>query len=83
MKLPTMFVRSHRHRFQHVILPTEMDGEFQCVVTPAWQLKTPFVERIDRMRMPHIGGVVFTIEDGKCQVKRKMYKLPGPKPIKI
>lgn len=81
-KLPRMVVRSHRHRFVPVTIPS-IYGRIQCVITPAWQLKTPFTERIDRMRMPHIGGVVFKVEDNQCQVLEKMYPLPQPEAIQI
>lgn len=81
-KLPRVIVRSHRHRFVPVTIPS-IYGRIQCVITPAWQLKTPFTERIDRMRMPHIGGVVFKVEDGQCEVKEKMYPLPQPEAIKV
>jgi hypothetical protein len=81
--MPDVLVRSHRHRFIEVPLPTTR-GRIRAVITPGWQLKTPFTERIDRMRMPHIGGVVFLVEkDKSCQVKEKMYPLPEPKPTKI
>lgn len=80
--IPRVFVRSHRHRFIEVPLPTET-GRIMSVITPSWQLRTPHVERIDRMRMPHIGGVVFLIKDNECLVKEKLYPLPGPQPVKI
>lgn len=80
--LPTVFVRSHRHRFIEVPLPTE-HGRIRCVITPGWQLRTPHVERIDRMRMPQIGGVIFVVEDGTCEVREKMYRLPQPEPIRL
>ncbi|RPI91987.1 MAG: hypothetical protein EHM39_14035 [Chloroflexi bacterium] len=81
-KLPQVFVRSHRHRFILVPIPTA-EGRIQSVITPGWQLRTPFTERIDRMRMPHIGGCVFRVEDGVCEVREKLYPLPDPKPIQI
>jgi len=81
-KLPSVFVRSHRHRFVCVPMATA-HGRVQAVITPGWQLKTPFVERVDRMRVPHIGGIVMLIEDEKCQIQEKLYPLPGPKPILI
>jgi len=82
-KLPNVFVRSHRHRFVHVAIPSLKHEEIQTIITPGWQLRTAFVERIDRMRMPHIGGVVFIVEDERCQVLKKIYPLPEPRPIKI
>lgn len=80
--LPHVFVRSHRHRFIEIPLPAA-DGRIRLVITPGWQLRTPFVERIDRLRMPHIGGVVFIVKDGKCQVHEKLYPLPGPEPHRL
>lgn len=80
--MPRVIVRSHRHRFIPVSIPS-IKGRIECVITPGWQLRTPFVERIDRMRMPHIGGVIFLVEGDRCQVVEKIYPLPGPKPVKI
>jgi hypothetical protein len=81
-RMPDVIVRSHRHRFIPVSIPS-IRGRINSVITPAWQLRTPFVERIDRMRMPHIGGVVFTVEDGVCQIREKLYPLPEQKIRKI
>jgi len=80
--LPDVVVRSHRHRFVPVAIPSQ-HGRIQCVITPGWQLRTPHVERIDRMRMPHIGGVVFKCEEGICDLREKIYPLPGPKARQI
>ncbi|HBI22496.1 MAG TPA: hypothetical protein DDY37_07955 [Legionella sp.] len=82
-RLPDVFVRSHRHRYNAVSIPRSGDRDIQLVITPAWQLRTPFVEKIDRMRLPHIGGVVFIVEDGICQVKKKIYNMPKPDLIQI
>jgi hypothetical protein len=82
-KLPDVFVRSHRHRYIPVSIPRSGDRDIQLIITPAWQLRTPHVERIDRMRLPHIGGVVFIIEDEICQVKKKIYEMPKPTLVQI
>lgn len=82
-RLPDVFVRSHRHRYVSVPIPREGDRDFTMVITPAWQLRTPHVERIDRMRLPHIGGVVFIVEDGRWVIERKLYKMPKPALIQI
>ena len=81
-KIPHVIVRSHRHRFIEVPIPS-VHGRIRCVITPGWQVRTPFTERIDRMRMPHIGGVGFLVQDDRCQVIEKIYPLPGPKPTQI
>ena len=80
--MPDVVVRSHRHRFIPVSIPS-IRGRIHSVITPAWQLRTPYVEKIDRMRMPHIGGVIFKIEDGRVLVEEKLYPLPGPSPRKL
>ena len=73
-KMPDVLVRSHRHRFIVIGLPSAK-GRIQAVVTPSWQLRTPFVERIDRMRMPHIGGVNFVVDEGHCSVQEHLFPL--------
>ena len=82
-RLPDVCVRSHRHRYIPVSIPRSGDRDIQLIVTPAWQLRTPFIERIDRMRLPHIGGVVFLVEDGLCQIRKKIYEMPKPNLIQV
>lgn len=82
-KLPDIMVRSHRHRYIPVSIPRSGDRDIQIIVTPAWQVRTPHVERIDRMRLPHIGGVLFIVEDGLCQIRKKIYGMPKPNLIQI
>jgi hypothetical protein len=77
-RLPDVMVRSHRHRYQRVMIPTSNNKDIVLTITPAWQLRTPHVERIDRMRLPHIGGLIFICEDGTCLEKRKIYEMPKP-----
>lgn len=59
---PQLLVRSHRHRY---CKPTGASsrGEAGCVVTPGWQLKTPFVHRLmaGRASEPQIGGIVIRV----------------------
>lgn len=81
-EVPSVIVRSHRHRFIEVPIPSQ-HGRIRCVITPGWQVRTPFVERIDRMRMPHVGGVVFLVRGEQCQVIEKIYPMPGPKATSI
>lgn len=56
---PDVIVRSHRHRAIETRIPTA-NGYGISLVTPAWQLKTPFTYRISlgRSSMPQIGGVL-------------------------
>lgn len=56
---PDMIVRSHRHRYSEISVPT-LNGKARVVVTPAWQGKTPFVWKIPgaRQTTPMFGGLV-------------------------
>lgn len=56
---PDVIVRSHRHRAIETRIPTA-GGYGISVVTPSWQLKTPFTHRISlgRVSMPQIGGII-------------------------
>lgn len=77
-RMPDVFVRSHRHRYLPISIPAEGNKDISLYITPAWQVRTPHVEKIDRMRLPHIGGIVFICEDGLCQSRKKIYELPKP-----
>jgi hypothetical protein len=56
---PDVVVRSHRHRAIKVSIPTAR-GEAYSLVTPAWQLRTPFAMKIPGARLspPQIGGSI-------------------------
>ena len=64
-KTPSVFVRSHRHRSVEVRIPYK-DGFIIGFVTPAWQLKTPYVYKVIRNKqsLPQIGGSLITVKDG-------------------
>jgi hypothetical protein len=71
--MPDVLIRSHRHRYSQVIIPSRK-GEIRVAVTPGFQLRTPFVERIDRMKLPNIGGLIIIVEDGQCQIIPRVYQ---------
>ena len=56
---PDVVVRSHRHRAIETRVATR-NGYGISLVTPAWQLKTPFSYRVSlgRNSMPQIGGIL-------------------------
>jgi hypothetical protein len=56
---PDIIVRSHRHRYSEVRIPTG-NGYGICAVTPGWQVKTPFVFKIPggRTNTPQCGGLL-------------------------
>lgn len=63
---PDMVVRSHRHSYSEVRIPVRRPGRgsapgrqrASCIVTPAWQGKTPFGYRVARGKPPQFGGVL-------------------------
>ena len=70
MRPPSFVIRSHRHRYIKVEPPN-------CciVVTPAWQAKTPFVYKVDRMRGPMFGGILIRDKDDGVFIQPKIYTL--------
>ncbi len=57
--VPDVIIRGHRHRCIEVAIPTE-HVKAHVLITPGWQLKTPFSQRIAgaRMSQPQFGGAV-------------------------
>ncbi len=79
LRPPTVLIRSHRHRFIHVRVPGG-----QIVVTPAWQLKTPYVHRMDRLRAPQFGGLILSLDQNdKVRVQDKLYFVKENKAVMI
>lgn len=64
-KPASAIVRSHRHRAIEVRIPSGRGWRF-AVVTPAWQMRTPFSWKIPGARVspPQIGGIVLRVVDG-------------------
>ena len=65
-------VRCHRHRFIEIRVPSARGYAFS-IVTPGWQLKTPFCARVAgaRMSTPQFGGVV--IRQGDMDLYSRAY----------
>lgn len=72
---PACIVRSHRHRAIEIRVPT-WSGNGMALVTPAWQLKTPFAYKVAgaRQSQPQIGGIIIqrVTPDG-CYVRSKVW----------
>ena len=75
-KVPNVLLRSHRHRYIELNIPSQ-HGNIKAAVTPGFQLRTPFVEKIDRLRLPNIGGLIVIVEDGLCQIIPIIYPFKG------
>lgn len=78
---PSVICRSHRHR--DFIIPISVEnGLAYSVVTPAWQLKTPFVYRgmLGRASTPHIGGIIIREnQDGFLYIQSKVWRFTRTK----
>lgn len=82
---PDLIIRSHRHRY----FKTEVEGEkgaAMVVVTPGWQLKTPYVYRMPsgRISTPHIGGILIrTGDEDPIYTRSKIWKIGRSKEVAI
>jgi hypothetical protein len=76
---PRGIVRSHRHRGIQIRIPSAM-GESWVLVTPAWQLKTPYAYRIPggRQRQPQIGGALIRLQGGELYPRLKTWRIERP-----
>lgn len=77
---PDYIVRSHRHRS----IAVEVDsakGYAAAIVTPAWQLKTPYVWKIPGARVsePQLGGILIRQGDEEHFYRRKVWSLDRSK----
>lgn len=79
---PQVMVRSHRHRCAKVVLPSAK-GDTLCIVTPAWQLRTPFSYRVlgGRTITPHIGAVLVRWANGEIFTREFVRTISPPKPV--
>jgi len=82
---PDVVVRSHRHRQFEIRIATEK-GYGIPLVTPAWQLKTPFVHRMasGRAGTPQIGGYLIRHGDeDEIFTRFKVWKISRTKEVRI
>lgn len=77
---PRVVVRSHRHRYLQDRVAGR-DGEFISLVTPGWQLRTPFAFRIvgGRASQPQIGAVLVRYHRGELFARPFVRSLSRPK----
>lgn len=81
-KFPDFCVFSHRHRHSEMKIPTA-HGDGICVVTPGWQLITPFVYRLSGNPTAQIGGVLLRSGDEEHFTRHFTRSLEGPKAVKL
>lgn len=78
---PDVIVRSHRHRYIEVRVPTA-HGYGIAMTTPGWQGKTSFSFRIAgaRLSTPQIGGCLVRQGDEELHTRAFCRTMPRPKP---
>ncbi|NJO30626.1 MAG: hypothetical protein HC874_26100 [Richelia sp. SL_2_1] len=76
--LPGVIIRSHLHTYAD----TYDNYPVRVIQTPAWQLATSFSYRIGA-GLADIGGLIFSCEDGKYELIKKLYKPEGKKPTVV
>ena len=76
---PQFIVRSHRHRYVEVRIPTSK-GFAAVAVTPGWQAKTPFAYRIAGARQspPQFGGLLIRQGDEEAYTRPKVWTIGRP-----
>jgi hypothetical protein len=67
---PHIAVRSHQHRY----FDTASAHPTRVIQTPAWQLATAFIHRINPGALACIGGVLIVIQNGVPTVEPIIYK---------
>jgi hypothetical protein len=79
---PQVVVRSHRHRNYECRMPCKA-GYAMALVTPAWQLKTPFTYKIPggRIAQPQIGGCVVRMGDEELHARHRVWRIERPKEV--
>lgn len=75
---PQVLVRSHRHRNYEVRIPTQ-HGYGIAMVTPGWQLKTPFVSTLGmKQSRPQMGGCVVRQGDEELHTRSRVWSITRP-----
>lgn len=74
---PDYVIRSHRHRYIKAQNPSNHRPETAGIVTPGWQLKTPFVWKIPggRVSQPQFGGILIRQGDEEYYTRFRVRSL--------
>ena len=77
---PQFIVRGHRHRHFETRIHGE-HGSALAIVTPGWQLKTPYTYRIAgaRQAQPQLGGIVVRAGDNILYADSKVWRIERPR----
>lgn len=74
--LPDVIIRSHLHTHAD----TYDNYPVRVIQTPAWQLSTAYSHRIGA-GLADIGGLIFSCENGKYELTKKLYKPENRRPL--
>lgn len=76
---PQVVVRSHRHRNYEIRIPSA-SGYCIAVVTPGWQLKTPFVHQLGmKQARPQMGGCIVRRGDEELHTRSRVWGVERPR----
>jgi hypothetical protein len=75
LPFPHIAFRSHQHRF----VDTGNLQPVRAIQTPAWQLATAFIHRINPGAIADVGGIIVIIKDGQFEVEPVIYHPEAPK----
>jgi hypothetical protein len=79
---PQVMIRSHRHRYSEFRVYGNR-GLHIVSITPGWQLKTPYVFRLQaRLSEPQLGGVVVRVGDEELHT-RALVKSMDRQPVEV
>lgn len=67
---PHLAFRSHQHRY----FDTAGAHPTRLIQTPAWQLATAYIHRINPGAIAHVGGIIVTIDDGRATVEPILFR---------
>lgn len=81
---PDVVCRSHRHRNAETRIQTRK-GFATSFTTAAWQLKTPFANRIAgaRQTQPQIGGSLIRVGNEDVWTRHQLWKLDRPREVML
>lgn len=71
-----LLIRSHRHLYAD----SYKNYSVRAIQTPAWQMATSYVHRIDAGALAHVGGLIVECESGEYDVDVTVSK-PSPEPF--
>lgn len=76
---PNLVIRSHVHKYAD----TYKNFPIRVISTPSWQTKTYYINRFESTDLADIGGLIVICEDGKYDVRERIFNPPVRQPYRI